>query len=628
MKYYFLSSALFIVSSLFCMEREISHDMVLVQLFDETVPYKIAAWKLKNESNLFRGYYHQDQQPITIDGISTKAMQLYDKALDAHIDNTKKENTFSQFFNNLSHDEQVMLTVVAGKWGTDGAKQLYAPRLIAQLWPQWIKDNNKDRHVEKYTMKLCPEYNPLFNAVQHYMIAANVRNKQVTQEKAYSFESEIDDGTALVKKFSNGCFKFMPKITGLNSNLCNGTRYQSGFIHEKELYILYAHAMAPTKTVYALTSSKIQDDRFPNKSEVNIWTLDPSVFVKKITHIEDIKDAIFSPDGQWVATSSRGPDGKLVLTHLGNTQDDPYLSETELLSANNQALALCFNNSSTVLAVDMQGGVSLFTLRSKGGTTIYNTFRFYPHMLALQFNSDDTRLICCASHRDMDKDRCLVIIWDTSGIANFKELSRKKFITDHTDGANIYFKHDAKNIAAVATDSTVMFFDVKSVKFLSKTAELSKGIESYTHKGLVFMPCSSVVCVGMDTPDEESSCVNLYDYISGDCIGVIPYEQSNMYGIGVTNNFRYLVTTFAGYTAIKTELINDKQQAAFSKIVKKLTLLDFYALLELHKEYQQKCSAGLFLSSSLLRYINDSFFDSADAGQDLIRQYFLPSSLQ
>src|SRR5258705_3473522 len=115
MKYYFLSSALFIVSSLFCMEPENSHDMVLVQLYDKAEPYNIAAWKLEKESNLFKAYYCQRQQPIKMGGVSTKAMQLYDKALDAHIDNTKKENTFSQFFNKLSFDEQVMLTVVAGK---------------------------------------------------------------------------------------------------------------------------------------------------------------------------------------------------------------------------------------------------------------------------------------------------------------------------------------------------------------------------------------------------------------------------------------------------------------------------------------------------------------------------------
>src|SRR5438445_1408179 len=120
MKYYFLSSALFIVSSLFCMGRESSYDMILVQLCDKAESYKIAAWKLKQESNLFKAYYCQEQQPIKIGGISTKAMELYDKALDAHIDNTKKENSFSQFFEKLSFDKQVMLTVVAGKCGTDG----------------------------------------------------------------------------------------------------------------------------------------------------------------------------------------------------------------------------------------------------------------------------------------------------------------------------------------------------------------------------------------------------------------------------------------------------------------------------------------------------------------------------
>jgi WD40 repeat protein len=213
-----------------------------------------------------------------------------------------------------------------------------------------------------------------------------------------------------------------------------------------------------------------------------------------------------------------------------------------------------------------------------------------------------------------------VTIWNTSNLADIKELQSIEISTKHPDITEINFKHDEPRIVAISTDSTTMFFDVHSGKLLSKTAELSTGTDSYTHAGLVFLPCGSTVCVGMNTADDTASCVRLYDYISGGCIGVIPYQQPAMDGIGVTTNFRHLVTTFNKHMVVKTELIDDTQRVAFSKIVQKLTLVEFYALLQLHQAKQQKCSANL--SQPLLQYMQESFFDDADEGQKLIKKYF------
>jgi hypothetical protein len=236
----------------------------------------------------------------------------------------------------------------------------YEQRLLAQPLPQPIEENK----VEKYIlMKLCPEFNPLFNAVQHHIITDNVRNKHVKQEKACSYGPEID-GAGPVKKFPTGHFKFMPTIQGLSADLFNGTSDKSGFMHQEELYVLYAHAMSPAKRVYALTSSKIQDNRISDKSEMNVWTMNPNVFVKKIQHIYAIENALLSPDAQWIASNSpSGSNGKLMLTHLGD--NDPYLSETELILGFNATSSIYFNNSSTVLATDHFGDVVLFDLKTK-----------------------------------------------------------------------------------------------------------------------------------------------------------------------------------------------------------------------------------------------------------------------
>lgn len=561
MKHYLLGIQLFFVGSLFCMENNPDH------IFQEKLYTKYSSLKL--------------QEIAKIPDIKLDAANSLYKELDSY----------------------------------------YKPRLSAQQLPQSVEEDK----VEKYIlMKLCPEFNALFNVVPHHIIAHNVRNNQVRQEEAYSYEQEIE-GAGLVKKFPSGHFKFMPKIVGLSADLFNGERDKSGFMHEEELYVLHAHAISPAKTVYALTSSKIQDNSIADRSEMNVWTMNPNAFVKKIQHIRGIRNAILSSDGQWVVTNSlSGPNGKLILTHLGDNENDPYLSDTDLVSGFNYTPSMCFNNSSTVLAIDSYGYPILFDLKTKKEIMRSRSLESGAHLkvLGLKFNHDDSRLIGCIGRRYTDEDKCVVTIVDTSNLADCKELQTIEIATKRSDYAEITFKHDDPNIVAISTDNTTMFFDAFSGKLLSKTAELSTstGRDSYSHAGLVFMPCSSVACVGMNMSDGKSSCVHLYDYVSGDCIGKIPYQQPAMDGIGVTNNFRYLVTTFNRHMAVKTELIDDQQRAAFSKIVQKVNLVEFYALLQLQKAKQQKCSSNL--SQPLLQYMQESFFDEKDEGQKLIKKYF------
>jgi len=601
-RYYFLVFLLLWSScSLMCMEQHLVH----LKLDNVEKPYAIARWKVVQQSNMLCEEYGEQKQRdiITVPNITFEEIQLFDNALDTTITKKSEIKSFKEYFGGLSYEQQRMLTIVAGERSVDGKPKLNAKRLSLQLFDEWFSDPIIAKNNILLQSSLA-EYRMVFDRFLISIIEDNIAHRRVVTEPFYSYESELEIAP-LVKSLSGGKFKFMPKIDKLSTNTFNGEKDICCFEYENSDYILQAHIKTATNVVLALTSSKIQNDKIlPN--EVNVWSMNPNTFITKIEHPSKIDCAIFSPNGQWLATSSRERHGKLILTCL-NPADEDYLCNFELVSEGNFTFGMCFNQASTLLVNGCREYIDLFDCKTKKSIYTYWLHNKYP--LDVCFSKDDSRLICCLGHFGVyNHNQQVVMIWDTSNINFIKQLQDKAVYTEQSADATITFSDAHKDIVAVSTDAATFFFDIHSGDLVSQTVD---NPIQYTNVATLFIPLSSLVCVAMKKADSGDSCIK---------IGMFSCEPLFIDGIGITNDLKFLITTFCGHVVEKMKLYSDEEYTAYKAITNKIKLVDLYLLLQIHRAKAQKKLARLHCSE--YEYIRDCLAPDTK-GKELVQKHFL-----
>lgn len=594
---------------LICMDTPTNTPMITIKL-DDTSIYSIAKWKVKKESNtLCECYYSQHtyfehaygkhkNNPIIVHNISREELRLFDHALDKLID-SQQPDSFSEYFKNLSRNQQRLLTIAAGQQLTDGTKKLCAQRLTYQLVGCYF---DQQLVSKKIIIENCSELVPLVMYLKTSIISDNLQNNLIVPSPISSYS--INPEEHLKKWSKNGSLIFVPKVTGLNADF-NGQPSKWSIMDEaKEKY---AVRLCSPKKKYFITNTKFINNTV-DISKLLIWQEDPQKIIKTVNHNAHISRASFSADGKWLITCSSAMhggqlQGKLVLTCLDDSLDDHYLSDTLIVPAWNLNLAPYFNNASTFLASGKRGQVELFSLQTK---KIFSTLcipgRSKPWPLELSFNDNDTRLVGCFDH-GVGENKHTIMIWDISDLDNIKELQSIEVATRHSSDATITFNYPEQNTIVVSTEYTTFFFNADSGAFLGKTPS-EEGKENYMYAAACSIMYSPITCIGTNNGN-TSSCARLYNHLSGNCIGTIPFTEPLINGMGITSNGRFLVTTFDGYKTITTELIKQEQSDAMVKLVNTMKLVDFYALLQLYKAKKQ--NRKNHVSQPLFEYIHNAF---------------------
>ncbi len=583
---------------------------------DDGSTYPIETWKVKKESNtLCECYYSQGKKnPIVVNHISKEEITLFDKALDKHID-YRRPKSFSKYFKKLSPDKQRTLTIVAGQQSANGTKKLCVPCLTAQLAVQWLDHSVVYNSIIK---KYCPEqFTSLFMYLKSCMIIDNIHNNLIIQSPAYSYSQ--DD--CLKKETQGGSFIFAPKIEDLNMHNFGGQ--PSIYLFKDLKNTQYRNILFTTKTNHLIVQAQDRDGTIIDEALLLHKDVDgQSNLVKTIVHASPIMRASFSPDGKWFITSSSAMMGrqnsKLMLTYLGNSPDNPYLSDTIIVPNWNFNSAPQFNNASTLLAYGKPGQVQLFSLQEK---KVVNTLELpstpssKPWPLEITFNHDDTRLIACLEH-GRNNNKHTFMIWNVSNLNDIKVLQSLEISTKRSPDATITFNYPQRNTIVISTMHESFFFDTVSGAFLGRTTAETE--ENNIHGvAACSIPHTSITCIAT-TNSDLSNCVNLYNHTSGKCVGTIPFTQPSIVGIGMTKNGRSLVTTFDKYKAITTQLITDKGIAPIVELSTNMNLITFYALIELLKS--KKENSPVHISQSLYEYIRD-FFVEGQSYKEIIQKY-------
>jgi WD40 repeat protein len=591
---------------------------------DDTSTYSIAKWKVKKESNtLCECYYSQQKKnPLIVHGILREEIILVDKALDKHID-SRQPKSFSKYFNKLTPAQQRTLTIAAGQQLADGTKKLHALRLTAQLAVKWL-----DHHVviENTIKKYCPEeYGSLCMYLKSCIIIDNIHNNLITQSPM----SLYDPNNCFKQYLRGGAPIITPKIKDLNLLNFNGKPSKWSITNEAKEQ--YAVVLVSHKTKHTVTLTQFIDNTI-DSTKLHIWSHDSSKIVKTINHNSSIMRASLSPDGKWLVTMSFARHGKryskLMLTQL-DTLSDQYLSDIVILPQWNFNTASWFNNASTLLAFAGPKELKLFSLQTK---KIVDTLElpedvsftydlskkgmYNPSPIELAFNHDDTRLVACLEN-GLLKNNDTFMIWDISDLNNIKQLQLIHMPIKQSADATITFNYPQQDTVAISTDYATFFFDTHSGVFLGKTTTDEEKEEKNIYAAACSIARSPITCIAANNGD-TSSCVKLYNHTSGKCVGIIPFAEPSIVGIGMTKNGRSLVTTFDKYKSITTELITDAGNIPIVELSKKMNLVDFYALTELLKAKKQ--NTPIHISQPLYEYIRD-FFVANQSYKDIITKY-------
>ncbi|HSC25282.1 MAG TPA: hypothetical protein VLB80_03655 [Candidatus Babeliales bacterium] len=600
---------LFVFSS-FAMEKTISLKLEKTEVDTNEIIYPIELWKVTHESNLLCECYGQQGQKdiITVPGLTAEEISLYDKALDV------SPKLFSNYYKSLSPEQKRILTIAAGEISENGTKKLNAQRLSCQLAKEWIDPAIIKQYIIEGVGICLPEFRSVMEGLKLSLFADNIRNANLIQTAVSSYASTIVDGTYLRKKMSGGAFKIVPPIKSLDTSSFYGSRDVITKFCNGEKYSIYAYMPIIGDIAYLVTSAKIYNKSISDLTEMNIWEEKLDKPIKTIRHANKINLTEFSPNGMWIAFASLD---QLTLTCLDKSLiNDAYLSHVTLINENSFALSLRFNNTSTILAYGHPFSVDLFDPVTKNCIASLNVGLFLPKNM--EFNQDDSRLICFLDDA-LNYNKHKVIIWDVHDLKNITEFQKMEFSTyKECSNAIIRFNPSKNNIVAISTDTTTLFFDTDSGKCLAKTSELPSHPVAHTNVATTFIPNSPFACIAIKK-DNESSYVQMYNYISGDCLGTISYEQPLINGLGMTKNFKSLIATFDGYETQTTKFCNDEEHKSYIYIADNLGLVDSYLLLQLFRAKKENRST--LLHPSLYTYLKESLTTN-QTGKDLLNKYF------
>jgi WD40 repeat protein len=445
--------------------------------------------------------------------------------------------------------------------------------------------------------------------------------------------SSYSADNAFKKIEESGIILCTPKLPNLELPNFNGKPSEWAVLDEEKMQ--YPMQLFSPKTHLFVTSAKIINNRI-DRSKLHLWKTTPQGdhIIKTIDHNAFISLLSFSPDQKWLATSScdlhSRQNSKLMLTQT-DPLSDQYLSDVMVIPEWNSNQKYCFNKASTLLVYTQEQKLKFFSLQKqeticslelpKDIVSPIHTdtpMKYSPRLIELGFNHDDTRLIAYLADGRHENNNSTFIIWDISDINNPKELQLMHIpIKRSNTDVKITFNYPEKNIAAISTNYTTFFFDVKTGNFLSKTEDVINQ-ENAIFAAACSIPFSPIFYIAKNI-DDKTSCVNLYSSTSGKCEGIIVFNQPSIDAIGITKNARSLVSTFQGFKSIITEVLSEEKDNPITVLVNNAGLVTFYGLLQLYKA--KKDNKKAYISPVLLEYMQN--FSEGKSYKDIVDRYLL-----
>lgn len=584
LRLYLLSSVFMRVFCIsFITAMDMPRKMIKLELPESDVHYYIAPWKVQFESETLAELYAQQKKResvITVPNITWHEMNLFSEALDKSIDD-KQQDSFRSHYCALSVEDRSKLTIVAGEWAEDGKKtKLRSKRLTAQLADICIPSSIIQEHI----IRKCPIIASFFNSCQLSMIVDNVHSNTIQEFPFYSYKDE-----KVLVQDSHETFMFAPSMQDLvyNNVYFEGTHDKMPFMYEGKLYHLFAQVKTDENITFGLSYSAIENEKM-YENELNIWQLNPYKLLKKIVYGCKITRCTFSPDGKWLAYSST--DNHQFLYRLTLSEDIFTLEDdTEYKGV------LCFNPASTLLARASLGCLEFFDTETRACLTRL----FLDEMCndwceenvlpaAICFNQSGNRLISILRKAAVEY-RLGIAIFDISDLANINLL--RVFVLPincETRSFSVIFKKPEEKIAALVLDERILFCNVVSGELLMTVLpyKVFSGLWIFTN--VFFIPDSTLVLIGSKL-SESFGVIRVYDYMSGKYICRIQLkEDSTLEGIGLTYDFKHLVLTFNDYVATRIGLMHKDQCKFLESLKRTITLVDFYALLQVYGAKEQQ----------------------------------------
>ncbi len=282
-----------------------------------------------------------------------------------------------------------------------------------------------------------------------------------------------------------------------------------------------------------------------------LWTLNSkgAIINKKLLACDGKYDYIkFSPNGHLLALASSAtvnyPHNELNLISFSMQQDGPFFNEMRLPNISRKITALCFDASSTLLAIgtehipnsneknisirDVNTGQELYALSSKDEHIVH----------FLRFNNAGTRLFSVSYYNDTYQHS---ILWDITDASNVQKISSHLIVNDGI--SHPYFSRDDKTIITTQASGDLMFLDGVTGDIITYNERDHHGSCQYIASTL--NNDNTLLVSAQLTTTQKSSKGNtlLWDARTGTVLATILSDEIPVHGVGFTPDKRHIITT-------------------------------------------------------------------------------------
>lgn len=520
--------------------------------------------------------------PIVLKTINNQKLQLFSKALDSQY--------FPFFVKKLTFDEKKLLFCAAGPQELDCPYIMY--QFLKMYCPQEVIKNNINLHLPTAEIG---------DYLQGLIIADNCKNKNFTHTRSEKYEKDVacnDDGSyywlpkILLPKPNFSGFTF-PLIT-LLSGESDDRWYAEKFKKTVQGIGYIITPMEPVNINDIFGQMDVKENKkklWASRPERGKWTQ------KIIEHINRIEHSVFSNDGKYLATSSAGEHGELMVADL--TIKNNKLSGLDvLLTGHSGSIScICFNKKSTMLAAvsqkniyvwDMQKFSLRATLECPEGKTFLMSF----------CNNDNTLITVTAD--ETTPFTWIIKLWD---ITDFNDIGVILPITLE----NVYIHNitltPLEDKIIIKADRKVAIIDLLLAKLIMDTGIINTPVNNDSScVDAVLMPYQPILVTAAKNDHNHGSVV-LWDINSKEPITTLLEDEKHLCGVGVDATGRYVVATTILHNMITTALYDDNTADCLNWIKTEPTLLQRYLLHRLYVAHKNNDSVFLHPDSPEYRIL-------------------------
>lgn len=590
----FIMLMLIIISS----ARAMENNGVLVRTSDNK-DCRLPQWKIEASRvlQIKQGLQRLEKRsgallaPIILKTINQKQLQLFSGALDTHY--------FPYFVDKkLTSDERKLLFCVAGPQGLDSPYIMY--QFLKKYCPQDIIKNNINLYLP--TIEIG-------HYLQGLIIADNCKYKNFTHTRSENYTEDV------VYNY-DGSYCRLPQIL-LPKPRFNGTAFpliEALSDESDERWYIEKIKKIDQEKGYVLTPMEPADDEdllrqmSSKENKKRLWVKhhkNDKVIQKIIEHTQVIEHSVFSSDGKYLATSSVGEHGELILTDL--TIENNKFSGSDIVLTGHSGLinCICFNKQSTMLAAVSKKNVYVWDMKTLALRAVLECPEGKTYLM--RFCNKDTQLITITF--DETTNNSYMRLWDRIG-CNHNDfysidinlgVDIKSYVT-----RLIGFPSEDKII--LKTKQGAMIFDPLNKSIMDIKTINNSINDSFSCVATVLMPHQPIL-MAMAKNDKKFT-VDLWDINSKkQIVTLLEDEKHFVGGVGVDATGRYVVTTIfspiSASSMVTTALYDDKAADCLNWIKTEPTLLQIYLLYRLYVARKNNDSVFLHPDSPEYRIFQD-----------------------